>query len=131
MAWGREKPPSTSVGDLPHNCRPMTWVPTWHRSLTCERLFRNLLCAIRRTYALNASVINDDGLIFHGRRASNVDHAYVLQRNHRIVDGDERLQAGVKICCPEAASAAANMREQTRFVIRWNKQYNRSACAQF
>ena len=78
----------------------MTWVRTWHRSLTCERLFRSLLCAIRRTDALNASVINDDGLIFHGRRASTVDHSHVLQRNHRVVDGDERLQAGSEDLLP-------------------------------
>jgi hypothetical protein len=62
--------------------------------------FSNLLCAIRRTDALNASVINDDGLIFHGRRASTVDHAHVLQRNHRIVDGNERLQAGSEDLLP-------------------------------
>ena len=51
------------------------------------------LCAIRRTDALNASMIDDDGLIFYGRRAGAIDHAHVLQRNHRFVDGDERLQA--------------------------------------
>jgi len=62
--------------------------------------FSNLLCAIRRTDALNTSVINDDGLVFYRRSAGTVDHAHVLQRNHRIVDGDERLQAGSEDLLP-------------------------------
>jgi hypothetical protein len=46
----RKKSPQAlyrQVGDLPHNYRPMTYMLKWRRSLTCERLFRNLksVCA--------------------------------------------------------------------------------------
>jgi hypothetical protein len=52
------------------------------------------LCAIRPGYALDTSVIDYNSLIFLGRGTGAIDHAYVLERNDRSVDGDERLEAG-------------------------------------
>lgn len=73
------------------------------------------LYAIRRTHALDTSMIDDDGLIFYGRRAGTIDHPHVLQRNHRIVDGDERLQARRKDLLPASRQRGGDDQRKNSF----------------
>ena len=59
------------------------------------------LRAIGAAYALDTPVIDYNSLIFLGWGTGAVDHACMLQRDDRSIDGDERLEAGREYWLPK------------------------------
>ena len=61
---------------------------------------------IGRAGCLDAAALDHDGLVFPRRRACSIQYPHVLQRNHRRIHGDERLQAGRELRLSEQSKYA-------------------------